>query len=205
MKKLILLLFITLVFTCCSNDDEAEEIVEGCIPNIELVGSWYWGQQIIVFTEDTFASYSHGETYFNNPSDRIYCIEGNRLYVPEFMDVDFYFELVDENSFLFGDVAPKLFVRGEDLNETDNSVCIELRIGEYYADDGSNIIVLPNDTDGVFDWGQEEDGEIVMYGFIGQNNCELDFTDTFGNWILTLTEDGDILSEDGSKIYYYID
>ena len=44
-----------------------------------------------------------------------------------------------------------------------------------------------------------------VYQSITQNNCELDFTDTWGNWILTLTDNGNILSEDGSKIYYYID
>ena len=80
-----------------------------------------------------------------------------------------------------------------------------MRTGQYYADDGSNIIILSNLIDDRFDWGQEQDGEIVMYGFITQNNCELDFTDTWGNWILTLTDNGNILSEDGSKIYYYID
>jgi len=82
--------------------------------------------------------------------------------------------------------------------------CIELRIGGYYADDGSNIIILPNEIDNRFDWGQEEQGEIVIYGFVTQNDCELDFTDTWGNWILSLTDEGDILSEDGSTIYYYV-
>ena len=57
MKKLILLLFIPLVFNC-SSDDEVEE----CLPNIDLVGSWYWGDQVIVFTENTFAYYSNDET-----------------------------------------------------------------------------------------------------------------------------------------------
>ena len=103
---------------------------------------------------------------------------------------------------------PLVFSCSDDSNEinvSENSICIELRIGEYYAEDGSNKIILPNEIDGRFDWGQEQDGEIVMYGFITQNNCELDFTDTWGNWILTLTDNGNILSEDGSKIYYYID
>ena len=93
--------------------------------------------------------------------------------------------------------------------ETDTQpevwTCIELRIGGYYADDGSNIIILPNEIDNRFDWGQEEQGEIVIYGFVTQNDCELDFTDTWGNWILSLTDEGDILSEDGSTIYYYVD
>ena len=103
---------------------------------------------------------------------------------------------------------PLVFSCSDDSNEInvpENSICIELRIGEYYAEDGSNKIILPNEIDGRFDWGQEQDGEIVMYGFITQSNCELDFTDTWGNWILTLTDNGNILSEDGSKIYYYID
>ena len=96
MKKLILLLFIPLVFNC-SSDDEVEE----CLPNNDLVGSWYWGDQVIVFTENTFAYYSNDETYFNNPSARSYCIQGDILYVPEFVDTDFYIEIVDENNFLF--------------------------------------------------------------------------------------------------------
>ena len=82
MKKLILLLFIPIVFGC-SNDE-----VEECLPNIDLVGSWYWGDQVIVFTENTFAYYSNDETYFNNPSARLYCIQGDILYVPEFVDTD---------------------------------------------------------------------------------------------------------------------
>jgi len=103
---------------------------------------------------------------------------------------------------------PLVFNCSDDSNEIsvlENPICIELRIGEYYAEDGSNKIILPNEIDGRFDWGQEQDGELMMYGFITQNNCELDFTDTWGNWILTLMDDGNILSEDGSKIYYYID
>jgi len=103
---------------------------------------------------------------------------------------------------------PLVFACSDDSNEiseTENLICIELRTGQYYADDGSNIIILSNLIDDRFDWGQEQDGELVIYGFVTQNNCELDFTDTWGNWILTLNEDGNILSEDGSKIYYYID
>ena len=138
MKKLTLLLFLILSFSC--NSDDSEEIIEECLSNIDLVGSWYWGDQVIVFTEDTFAYYSNDETYFNNPSSRIYCIQGDVLYVPEFIATDFYFEIVDGNSFLFGYASsPNLFVRGEDYQEWQ-PVCMAIdRLQNILGSTGRDI------------------------------------------------------------------
>ena len=199
MKKLILLLFLVLSFSC--NSDDSEEIIEECLPNIDLVGSWYWGDQVIVFTEDTFAYYSNGETYFNNPSGRIYCIQGGILYVPEFIATDFYFEIVDENSFLFGYASsPKLFVRGEDYQEWQ-PVCMAIdRLQNTIANpvNNENAVTYIFYDDGTLQWGLENGeqftDEYCIYDYPGNFDLVFDYGE-FSKWIRFpwSPEDGDTI------------
>ena len=197
MKKLILLLFIPLVFNC-SSDDEVEE----CLPNNDLVGSWYWGDQVIVFTENTFAYYSNDETYFNNPSARSYCIQGDILYVPEFVDTDFYIEIVDENNFLFGyESSPKLFSRGEDYQEWQ-PVCMEIdRLQNTIANpvNNENAVTYIFYDDGTLQWGLENGeqftDEYCIYHYPGNIDSLTFEYGEFSKWIRfpSSPEDGDTI------------
>jgi len=182
-----------------------------CVPNIDLVGSWYWGDQVIVFTEETFAYYSNGETYFNNPSARIYCIQGNVLYVPEFIATDFYFEIVDENYFLFGnESSPKLFGRGEDYQEWE-PVCMEIeRLQNTIATpvNNENAVTYVFYEDGTLQWGLENGeqftDEYCIYDYPGNFDLVFDYGE-FSKWIRFpwSPEDGDTIVV--SSVLYELD
>ena len=224
MKKLILLLFIPIVFGCSSESSE-DHHTDPCpdepqlttyeISNISIdentdfVSATFEGEILNIELGancEAFSVSNQGFVYSTNVSpttnDNVVNInsENPSVNISDLLPATTYYV----RTYLTNTLGT---FYGNEVNFTtpENLICIELRIGEYYADDGSNIIIFPNEINGRFDWGQEEEGEIVMYGFVTQNDCELDFTDTWGNWTLTLTDDGDILSEDGSKIYYYID
>ena len=224
MKKLILLLFIPLVFGCSSDSSEdyhtdpcpdepqltTYEISDISIDeNTDFVSATFEGKILNIELGancETFSITNQGFVYSTNvqptTSDNVVNASGENASA----NVS---DLIPETTYYVKAYLTNTLgtFYGNEVNFTtpENLICIELRIGEYYADDGSNIIIFPNEINGRFDWGQEEEGEIVMYGFVTQNDCELYFTDTWGNWTLTLTDEGDILSEDGNKIYYYID
>ena len=183
MQKLILLLFIPILFTCSSNDDPNED---ECLSNEDLIGTWYSEDgRMIVFEEETFAYYTFGESYYNNPNERNYCLLDNIMHVNTGSSINSidenYLEIVNYNSFLFEPIeSPRLFIRGEDY--------IEPEIECIYIELLQNKIATPINNEEAPTYIFFDDGTVQW----GIENKE-QFTDNYCIYFEVLTH-GDVAS-----------